>query len=93
MEQGGGGVKLFTCTRHDGDLRITRIFCGESWLRAEATTSAEDLIRLAPCLGCKTGEKHATAIPMPPVPIPSKARYTVSPRANPHVPLRREPRR
>lgn len=60
------GPKLFTCRRHDGGLRISEAFCGESWQRARAATDAVERVRLWPCRGCAVGKRNAQGTAAPP---------------------------
>jgi uncharacterized protein (DUF169 family) len=54
--------KLIACHRHDGGLRMTAAFCGESWLRAQAATDVIERTRLAPCVDCSSGRRRAKGV-------------------------------
>ena len=86
-------MNLFTCKRHAGGLRITKTFCGDSWNRAQTYTDPEDKIRVAPCIGCKTGERNAMGKEKPEAPLPLKSRYTITPRNRTDVPSEVERKR
>lgn len=59
------GPKLFTCQRHTGELRISRVFCGESWRRAQEATDTVERTRLRPCRDCAVGKRNAQGEPQP----------------------------
>ena len=86
-------MKLFTCTRHEGGLRVTATFCGESWQRAQTYTDPEDKARLGPCLGCKVGARNARRALQPQAPLPRAKRFTITPRMRTDVPLTVERKR
>lgn len=52
-------MRLFNCTRHEGSLRVTKTFCGESWRRAQGVWDPIDRARLGPCVGCATGRRNS----------------------------------
>ena len=85
--------RLFTCPRHEGALRISKAFCGESWKRAQTYSDPEDKVRLTACLGCSTGERHALGGAEPGESVPRNRRFTVSPRANVNGPIEVERKR
>lgn len=92
MNAPGSKVRLFTCTRHEGDLRVTKAFCGQSWQRAQTYKDPQDKARLSACLGCPTGARNARAA-APAAPLPLFQRFAVSPRVPVTVPVEVERKR
>lgn len=86
MSAPGSKLRLFTCTRHEGDLRITKAFCGQSWQRAQTYSDPEDKARLSACLGCSTGERNALGGAEVGESVPRSRRFTVAPRVPVSVP-------
>lgn len=80
-------MRLFTCPRHAGELRITAAFCGALWQRAQTYTDPEDRVRTAPCVGCPTGARHAGRAPEPQAVVPRTKRFAVAPRVRTDIPV------
>lgn len=75
-------MEMVDCPNHPGKLRITPTTCAGMWKRAQGS-SPDELIRLAPCIGCQIGETHAGVSP----PAASTgARTTKSARTAPRLP-------
>lgn len=53
-------MRLFNCTRHEGGLRVTKAFCGQSWRRAQGVLDPIDRVRLGPCVDCATGKRNGS---------------------------------
>lgn len=86
-------IELFTCERHEGELRVSKAFCGQSWRRVQLMTDPADRARLWPCLRCPVGKRNAQAADEVAAPVPRKQQFTLAQRARLDRPLEVERKR